>query len=89
MNIPDLISETLETSFFMWIRIQDPEFFLTLDLGSRILDPGWKNSETGSGINIPDLQHYPPQKKHSYESEIVVPHGYRRCLRLILNLDKI
>ncbi len=37
------------------MRIRDPEIFLTLD-------PGWKNLNPGSGINIPDKQH---GKKHS------------------------
>jgi hypothetical protein len=50
MNIPDHISESLET--LIWVKIV--EFFNTdPDPGSRIfltLDPGWKNS----GINIPD-----------------------------------
>jgi hypothetical protein len=36
------------------MRIRDadpgPGIFLTLD-------PGWKNSDPGSGINIPDPQH--------------------------------
>ncbi len=27
------------------------------DPGPRIQDPGWKNSDPGSGKNIPDLQH--------------------------------
>jgi hypothetical protein len=56
MNIPNHISETLETVF--WIKIlkffyadadADPIIFL-------ILDSGWK--KFGSGINIPDPQHY-------------------------------
>jgi hypothetical protein len=42
-----------------WVKIL--EFFdADLDLASGIflnLDPGWKNSDPGSGINIPDPQH--------------------------------
>jgi hypothetical protein len=34
----------------MRIRLRDPESFLTLD-------PGWKISDPGFGINIPDSQH--------------------------------
>ncbi len=54
MNIPDHISESLETIFGLkylnsLIRIRDPEIFLSLD-------PGWK--KFGSGINIPDPQHW-------------------------------
>jgi hypothetical protein len=31
-----------------------------LDLGSEIRDPGWvKNQDPGSGIKIPDPQHWP------------------------------
>ncbi len=39
----------------MWIRIWDPVsgIFVTLDPGS-----GVKNSDTGSGKNIRDLQHW-------------------------------
>jgi hypothetical protein len=47
MNIPDHITESLEPFFglkylnsLMWMRIRDPEIFLTLD-------PGWKNSDPG------------------------------------------
>ncbi len=55
MNIPDHISESLET--ILWVKIlnyfdadadRDPGIFLTLD-------PRWK--KFGSGINIPDPQH--------------------------------
>jgi hypothetical protein len=51
MNIPDHISESLETIF--WVKIfksfdEDAGIFLTLD-------PGWK--KFGSGINILDPQH--------------------------------
>jgi hypothetical protein len=45
MNNPDHISESLETIFFGKI----------LDYFMRIRDE--KNSDPGSGINIPDLQH--------------------------------
>ncbi len=47
MNIPDNISEILETIFL--IRIRDPESFW-----SWVQDPGWK--KFGTGINIPDPQ---------------------------------
>ncbi len=36
----------------MWIRIRDPKSFWPW-----IQDPGWKNSDPESGINIPDQQH--------------------------------
>jgi hypothetical protein len=36
----------------MRIRTRDPDSFLPW-----IRDPGWKNSDPGSGINIPDQQH--------------------------------
>jgi hypothetical protein len=45
MNIPDHISESFETIFGLKIL----KFFDA--------DPGWKNSDPGSGINIPDPQH--------------------------------
>jgi hypothetical protein len=45
-KIPDQNSESLE----MWIRIRD-----LFDFGSGIRD-GEKNSDRGSGINIPDPQ---------------------------------
>jgi hypothetical protein len=55
MNILDHVSESLETIFGLKIlkffgADSDPGIFLTLD-------PGWKNSDPGSGINIPDPQH--------------------------------
>ncbi len=57
MFTPGHISESLETIFWVKIlkflmRIRTPrsEIFLTLD-------PEWKNSDTWSGINIPDPQH--------------------------------
>jgi hypothetical protein len=54
MNIPDNISESLETIFGVKILNffdvdGDPVIFLTLD-------PGWK--KFGSEINIPDPQHW-------------------------------
>jgi hypothetical protein len=56
-NIPDHISESLETIFL----VKNTSFFdADADLGSEIfliLDPEWKNSDSGSGINIPDPQH--------------------------------
>jgi hypothetical protein len=49
MNIPDHISESLETIF--WVK--NNKFFDTdPDPGFKIfltLDPGWKNSDPGSG----------------------------------------
>jgi hypothetical protein len=53
MNIPDHISESLETIF--WVKILK---FVDPDRGSRIFltrSPGWENF--GSGINSPDPQH--------------------------------
>jgi hypothetical protein len=43
-------------------RVVDPDpgsgAFLTPGSGKFLtLDPGWKNWDPGSGINIPDLQH--------------------------------
>ncbi len=53
MNILDHFSESLETVFCvkntLWCG---SGICLTLDR-----DPVWKNSDTGSGINIPDPQH--------------------------------
>ncbi len=52
MNIPDHISESLETIFGLKYL---NNFDVNPDPGSRILmtlDPGWKTF--GSGINIPD-----------------------------------
>jgi hypothetical protein len=46
MNNPDHISDSLET--IIWFKIL--KFFNA--------DPGWKNSEPGSGINILDPQHW-------------------------------
>jgi hypothetical protein len=56
MNIPDHFSKNLETIFgFKILKFfdADPEskIFLTRD-------PGWKNSDPGFRINIPDPQHW-------------------------------
>jgi hypothetical protein len=56
MNNPDHISEILEIETIIGIKI------LKLFDGSGIRDgknsdPGWNNSDTGYGINIPDPQH--------------------------------
>ncbi len=70
LNVPDHISESLKTIFWVKLKIlkffdadQDPDpgirnlfnpgsgIFLTLDLG-------WKNSDPGYRINIPDPQHW-------------------------------
>ncbi len=57
MNIPDHISERLETIFWFQFDLEpDPECGILL-----ILDPGWNNSDPGFGINIPD-----PQDLHRY-----------------------
>jgi hypothetical protein len=53
MNIPDYISESLETIF--WVKILK-FFYADLDPGIFLsLDPGRKNF--GFGTNIPDPQH--------------------------------
>jgi hypothetical protein len=59
MNIPDHISESLETIFGLKIIRCGSGIFFTLD-------PGWKNSDPGSGINIPDPQHWLQAKSYSY-----------------------
>ncbi len=46
----DHISESLETIF--WVR-NTLHFLMQI----RIREPGWKNSDPGYGINIPDSQH--------------------------------
>ncbi len=54
MNVPDQISESIETIF--WVK----NYFLS-GSGSGIfltLHPGWKNLDLGSGINVPDPQHW-------------------------------
>jgi hypothetical protein len=56
MNVPDHISESLETIF--WLKILK---FFNADPGSVIflaLDPGSGMEKFGSGIIIPDLQHW-------------------------------
>jgi hypothetical protein len=57
MNIQDHFSESLET--FLGLKIlkffhadPDPKSGILFNL-----DPGWKNSDPGSEINIPDPQH--------------------------------
>jgi hypothetical protein len=50
MIIPDHFSQSLETVF----RTKILKFFdADQDPGPGISDPGWKNSDPGSGINIP------------------------------------
>ncbi len=67
MNIPALIFENLVSKFSIKIlkflvskfSIKILKFF-DADPGSGILytlDPGWKKSDSGSGINISDPQH--------------------------------
>jgi hypothetical protein len=56
INIPDHISESLETTFkylnfLLRMRILDQGIFLTLDSGSG-------KEKLGSGINITDPQHW-------------------------------
>jgi hypothetical protein len=58
LNIPDHISESLETIF--WVKILK---FFAADAGIFFDDPGsgirnGKNSNPGSGTNIPDPQHW-------------------------------
>jgi hypothetical protein len=60
MNIPDHISESLETIFCVKIlkffdADADPGSGNLFDPGSRIRDR--KNSDPGSGINIPDQKY--------------------------------
>jgi hypothetical protein len=60
INIPDHISESFETIF--WVKKILKFFDADPNPGSGIfltLDPGWKNSHPGSGINIPDPQQWP------------------------------
>jgi hypothetical protein len=57
MNIFDHISESLETIF--WVKIL--KFFDADASGPGnllTLNPGWKNSDPGSGKTIPDPQHW-------------------------------
>jgi hypothetical protein len=52
MNIPDHISESLKTIFWVKIlKILDADPVSGMEKHS---DPGWKNSDLGSEINIPD-----------------------------------
>jgi hypothetical protein len=57
MNIQDNFSESYEIVFGFYIL---KLFYADPDPGSGIfltLDPGWKNWDPESGINIPDPQH--------------------------------
>jgi hypothetical protein len=47
---PRLFIQKLKTFFGLRTLKSGSEIFLTLD-------PGWKNSNPGSGVNIPDPQH--------------------------------
>jgi hypothetical protein len=51
MSNPDHISESLETIF--WVKMLK---FFDADPGWKKFDPEWK--KLGSGINIPDPQHW-------------------------------
>jgi hypothetical protein len=56
MNIPDHISESLKNNF--WVKILK---FFDVDRGWKKIGSGirdGKKSDPGSGINIPDLQHW-------------------------------
>jgi hypothetical protein len=58
MNNPDQYFLELRNHFFAFLGVKILKFF-DKDLGSgmetvRIRDPGWKKSDPGSGINIPD-----------------------------------
>jgi hypothetical protein len=58
MNIPDRISESLETFFLGALKILK---FLDTDSGSGVfltLYPGSRMDKFRSGINIPDPQHW-------------------------------
>jgi hypothetical protein len=58
MNIPNHISVSVETIF--WVKILKKFFDVDadLDLGSgNIFDPGSGMEKFGSGLNIPDPQH--------------------------------
>ncbi len=73
MNIPDHISESLETIF--WDKIL--QFFdADPDLGSEIfvtLDPGWKIFGPGYGINILNPQHCPSEFRSVLRSGMFIP----------------
>jgi hypothetical protein len=61
MNNPDHIFYSSETTFLVFWEVKILKFF-DADPGSgmetvRIRDPGWKKSDPGSGMNIPDTQH--------------------------------
>jgi hypothetical protein len=56
MNIPNHISESLKTNFVggsKIVKFSESGIFLSLDPG-----PGMEKSDSGSGINIPDPQHW-------------------------------
>jgi hypothetical protein len=53
MHIPDHFSESLEKILEFFDADTDPGSVIFLTLG-----PGWKNSDPGSGINIPDPQQW-------------------------------
>jgi hypothetical protein len=56
INNPDNISESLETFFGYKYSIDtDPGSGMKTN---RIRNPRWKNSDSASGINIPDPQHW-------------------------------
>jgi hypothetical protein len=58
MNIPDHLSESSETVFRVKVL---NIFYADTEPGLGIfltLDPGWKNSDPVSGINIQDPQHW-------------------------------
>jgi hypothetical protein len=60
MDIPDHFSESLETVFRAEKILKFFDQHAEPDPGSGILltlDPGWKNSDPGSWINISDPQH--------------------------------
>jgi hypothetical protein len=63
MNNPDHISESLETIFWVKILDADPgsgmeKFGYGIRDGKiRIRDPGWKNSDTGSGMEKVWIRH--------------------------------
>jgi hypothetical protein len=55
MNIQDHFSESLQTVFGLKIL----DFLMPIWIRDLFdLDPGWKNSGPGSGLNIPDPQHW-------------------------------
>jgi hypothetical protein len=79
MNIPDPISENLETIFCVTIH----NFFdADPDPGSGIfftVDPGWKNSDPRSGKNISDPQHRAYLSRYLLVPYILVQSGAHSC----------